>query len=189
MDMVKEQMPVVVVVSGLPASGKSTLSRRLSADLGLPLLSRDALKPAMADLAEVAGPDGGWRVGRSIDLLIDHMARRLLDVGIGMVIDSNFNWPEQMDKVRALVEERRPTCFEVCLWADPSVLRQRFIDRSEPPLTPELEPHFAKALARERVPVLSPPTPIRHFDTSDFGALDQAYQDLLEEIPSIQGHA
>ncbi len=41
--------PLVVVVSGAPATGKTTLARRLARDVGARLLSKDAIKEALAD--------------------------------------------------------------------------------------------------------------------------------------------
>ncbi|MBE8523062.1 AAA family ATPase [Amycolatopsis sp. H6(2020)] len=41
--------PAVIVVSGPPAVGKSTLARELATRLTLPLLSRDAIKEALFD--------------------------------------------------------------------------------------------------------------------------------------------
>ncbi len=41
--------PPLVLVHGAPATGKSTLARHVATALRLPLLSRDALKEAMAD--------------------------------------------------------------------------------------------------------------------------------------------
>lgn len=180
-------VPLLVIVSGLPAAGKSSLSRRLSTDLGLPLVSRDLLRPTLDPLAESA-PDsslGGWRVGRSLDQVINHFAHRLLDVGIGAVLDSNFNWPEQSQAVRDLVTERQPACFEICLWADSGVLRNRFISRADPPLSAELLPHFNRAVERPRVPVLRPPAPVVQFDTTDFGALEDGYPGLLDELKGM----
>jgi predicted kinase len=175
-------MPLLAIVSGLPAAGKSSLARRLSSDLSLPLISRDRLRPALDPLTETTPDDEYWRAGRSLDHVINHFADRLLDVGIGAVIDSNFNWPEQMQAVRDLVARRQPDCFEVCLWADPSVLRARFISRNDPPLTAELAPHFERAVTRPRLPVLDLPATIVEFNTTSFAPLEAGYSDLLEDM-------
>lgn len=39
----------VVLVTGVPAAGKSTLARALSARLGMPLLSKDRVKEVLYD--------------------------------------------------------------------------------------------------------------------------------------------
>ena len=49
---------IVVVVTGLPASGKTTLSRRLSEALRLPLLSKDLVKESLFDVLGVN--DRAW---------------------------------------------------------------------------------------------------------------------------------
>ncbi len=49
---------IVVVVTGLPASGKTTLSRRLSEALNLPLLSKDLIKESLFDVLGVN--DRAW---------------------------------------------------------------------------------------------------------------------------------
>src|ERR1700730_7917597 len=41
--------PLVVLVDGQPASGKTTLARHLAGHLGLPMISRDAITEALAD--------------------------------------------------------------------------------------------------------------------------------------------
>jgi ribosomal-protein-alanine N-acetyltransferase len=57
--------PLVVLVNGLPGSGKSTLATDLADELDLPLLSKDAIKEAVADhlpddVLERAQGSGSW---------------------------------------------------------------------------------------------------------------------------------
>ena len=57
--------PLVVLVNGLPGSGKSTLAADLADELGLPLLSKDAIKETVADhlpqdVLERAQGSGSW---------------------------------------------------------------------------------------------------------------------------------
>jgi predicted kinase len=47
--------PTYVVVSGPPASGKSTLARKLAPALGLPLFAKDTIKQALMDV--LGAPD------------------------------------------------------------------------------------------------------------------------------------
>lgn len=179
------QPPLLVVVSGLPAAGKSSLSRRLSAELSLPLVSRDRLRPSLDGVAGALGDESGWLIGRSLDQIINYFVHRLLDVGIGAVVDSNFNLPEQRQAVRDLVAEREPACVEICLWADPDVLRERFIARNDPPLTEDLAPYFDQVVNRPREPVLAPPASVLEFDTADFSALERAFPDLIERLSAL----
>ena len=165
-------MPFVVVVSGLPAAGKSTLAERLGRDLRIPVVCRDALRP---------GPFGDDTTRATTRLVLDALAAAL-DTSRGAVLDGNFNRPGHSDGLRELLESRRARVFEVCLWADADVLTTRFAERAEPPLTKELEPYFHKVLHRARTPVLPAADCIVEFDTTEFGALDEGYAGLLEAI-------
>ena len=175
--------PGLVVVSGYPAAGKSTLSKRLADELGFVFVSRDRMKPPMEPVLEALPDDAPMRVvGRTLDRLINHVIESVFDAGHGVVVDSNFNWPEQRTPIRTLVADREPPTFEICLWGDRDVLRQRFIDRAEPPMTPELDVIHAQAISRPREPVLGPPTPIVELDTTNLSVLGLAYPAIVTEI-------
>jgi adenylate kinase family enzyme len=52
----------LILVNGLPGSGKTTLSRQLGQALSVPVISKDELKEALADIA--AGKVGSGRLGQ-----------------------------------------------------------------------------------------------------------------------------
>lgn len=48
---------LVVLVNGLPGSGKTTLAKALADTLGLPLFSKDRVKETLADMLGVTPPN------------------------------------------------------------------------------------------------------------------------------------
>ena len=57
--------PVYVVVSGPPASGKSTLAPQLAAHLGLPLVAKDTIKDALMSVLDVPDVEASRQLGRA----------------------------------------------------------------------------------------------------------------------------
>ena len=56
--------PLLVLVTGLPCSGKTCVASRLSGELGLPMLAKDDIKEALFD---ALGYGGRERSGRGIE--------------------------------------------------------------------------------------------------------------------------
>lgn len=160
----------IIVVSGPPASGKSWWGALLRSEFGIPFLSRDDFKSPIYPLATEHGvPPGAAAEAVRTTWLIALGA--VLDANLNVVADGVFNYDAHVDAFRDFVRDRHVRCFELRLDGDRAALRTRFEQRADPPLTPELEPGLAVALAREYVPVV-PGAPSIEVDTSDLSIVD-----------------
>jgi predicted kinase len=79
-----------VVVTGPPATGKTTLAQRLSRDLGLPLAAKDAIKERLYDTLGAGDREWSRRLGRATFELMFHWLAEELRAGRSIVAEANF---------------------------------------------------------------------------------------------------
>jgi predicted kinase len=121
------QPPLLVVVTGAPGSGKTTIARALAVELRLPLLAKDDVKEALFD--ELGNGDREWsrKLGRATYEILFAVARRLLETGASCILESNFSDPAPL---RALPRARVVQIF--CNAPDEVVL-ERYAKRERHP--------------------------------------------------------
>ena len=119
-------MRQLVLVSGSPGAGKSTLARPLAASLDLPLLSKDAIKETLFDvLGHVADDDlvSSRRLGGAAMELLWRLAR----VCPAVVLEANFRSQSTDERQRVLALSSRP--IEVHCRVPPGVAAARYATR------------------------------------------------------------
>jgi predicted kinase len=140
--------PTLVIVSGAPGSGKTTLAHRLALDLRLPLLSKDELKEALADAMGVP-PDvpASMRLGAGAYAMLYLVAQQLLQARIGLIIESNFRRGVSEKELRPLLAWSDPGLIHCA--AAPEVVLRRYAERpaSEDRHPAHLDAQRAAALA------------------------------------------
>jgi predicted kinase len=119
--------PQLVLVTGAPASGKTTLADRLGPALCLPVLSRDRLKALLADaLQDPAATDVVLLRQTHVRLFFDLLAY-LLAAGPGLVAESALDVGLAPDDLRPALSRASAVVVHCDLPPDLSV--QRFSER------------------------------------------------------------
>ncbi|MFL5928614.1 MAG: AAA family ATPase [Gaiellaceae bacterium] len=116
-------LPRLVVVTGPPGAGKTTVAAALRARLGLPLIAKDALKETLGDALEF---DGDRHESQRLGVATFHVqfavVRELLAAGVSLIAEGNFrgSWFETLPPADIV---------QVYVSAAPGTLRERLLGR------------------------------------------------------------
>ncbi|NJN83481.1 MAG: ATP-binding protein [Caldilineaceae bacterium] len=122
--------PTLLIVTGPPAAGKTTLARRLAIDLSLPLFSKDAIKESLFDTLGTGDRAWSMKLGvASIELLFHTLAWQL---GAGNSVIAETAFIPEYDNARFLDLQRMHPCslMQIYVTASPAILAKRFKDRA-----------------------------------------------------------
>jgi predicted kinase len=124
--LVSDRLPTgtFVVVSGPPASGKTTLSGAIAPILGLPLIAKDTIKQALMTVLPVPDVSASRVVGRaSVAALLAVAAQS----SGGAVLESVWHRSYALDELRRLPGQ----VVEVFCRCDPVLAAERYAVRAE----------------------------------------------------------
>jgi hypothetical protein len=152
--------PRLVLVGGLPGTGKSTLAAGVADRLGWPLLRSDVVRKQLAGLPDRAATGAGYRQGiytgestaRTYAEMIGR-ARRALQLGESVVLDAS--WTD--DRWRLLAAQAAETTaselVELCCAAPVSVAAERLALRAAAGFDPsDATPEIARRMAEHADP-------------------------------------
>lgn len=124
-------MPHLVIVSGAPASGKTTISRRLEKDLGIPVLAKDDIKEMLFDRLPQYDRDWSTIEGRMAIAMMYGGASQLLDAGYHVMIESSFNLEHSRPEIEQMVANRAIDIVEVYCRLEQEVRQRRWDERTQ----------------------------------------------------------
>jgi predicted kinase len=117
--------PLLVVVTGPPASGKSSIARELAEELRIPFLSKDELKERLYE--EIgSGEELEDAIERSATAILYSVARSNLAVGVDVLVESNFD----RESDTAPLRELGARIVQVHCGGDTNALVRHFAERS-----------------------------------------------------------
>ena len=179
-------MPKLIIVTGRPGAGKSTLAKWLSKELQIPSVSKDNVREVLFD--RLGWEDRKWAqiLGRaSIDIMF-YVAERQLEVGKSLILDNAFDPKLSEGKLEALRTKYLVEIVQIVCNADADTLFRRFEERSisgnrHPGHGDEVVLTEMKTnLARDQSPVMEIKSKIIEIDTTDFSKIE--YQKILSQV-------
>ncbi len=177
---------LLIIVSGSPGAGKTTLARRIARELGLPLLARDDIKELLFDTLGWSDRQWSRKLGLASWRVLYHLLEELLKANQSLVVESNFRKEFASKELGALQRKYRFETVQVLCRADGEVLLERFKQRAE---SGERHPghvdhlnydEFEAVLRQGGWDVLEIDGRVVTVDTTDFAAMD--YGQIVNDI-------
>lgn len=129
--MSTSDQPIVIIVGGSPASGKSTIAEFLAQEFHLPFLSRDMFKESLMDTLGSPNQERSHQLGAAAYAIMAIMQERLLEAGVGAVLESNFTRGVSEADLQAVVAKSNAVAIYCTASLEES--RRRFVERAAGP--------------------------------------------------------
>lgn len=122
--------PLLVVITGRPCTGKSTLAKSIAASLNLPLLAKDDIKERLFD--HLGARDRAWsrRLGLATFDLMFYFMELQLSAAHSLAAEAPFYPRFHLEKFRQMQQRCPYQPFVIELVTESETLIQRFTRRS-----------------------------------------------------------
>jgi predicted kinase len=121
--------PLLVLIGGAPAIGKTTLSRYLSEKLAVPVISKDMIRDVLIDAFAIQSWEESKTVSVPAFLIYYAVIGQLLGAGVSVIADCNFHRGVSERDVTPLMA--RADCVLIHLQAPRDIATQRFDTRAQ----------------------------------------------------------
>jgi cytidylate kinase len=186
----QHEQPTIILITGHPATGKTTLAEALSDHFAMPVITKDAFKERSFDTLGYSDKAWSLKVSAASHRIIDYLLEQELAANRSLILESNFK-PEIDDQRFQRIRTRHPSIWiQVLCWARGDVLFERYMARQE---SAERHPGHAEiataeetrlAMGSGKADVLTMPDMTFEFDTTDLSAV--AYDGLIRQIETAR---
>ena len=121
-----------ILVTGIPAAGKSTMAEALSERLKLPVISKDTIKELLFDNVGFQSRAEKVKLGIASMEIMYYAAGQLMKAGQPFILENNFEYSSEQG-MKNLLEKFQYSALTITLTGDYKVIYQRFLERESSP--------------------------------------------------------
>ena len=120
-----------ILVTGIPAAGKSTMAEAMSKRFKLPVISKDAIKELLFDNVGFQSRAEKVNLGIASMEIMYYVADQLMGAGQSFILENNFESSEH--GIKNLLEKYQYSVLTITLTGDYKMIYQRFLERESSP--------------------------------------------------------
>ena len=117
-----------IIIAGMPASGKTTISKKLSEAFGFPILEKDAIKEELFDVIGFQEYSQKRLMDVAATAVLLRCADSLLGSGSNLIMVNNFRDTVQQ-QVQDMLRRNDCQCVTVFFSGDADVFYKRYVER------------------------------------------------------------
>ena len=121
-----------ILMTGIPAAGKSTMAKVMSEKLKLPVISKDTIKELLFDNVGFQSRAEKVKLGIASMEIMYYVAGQLMKVGQPFILENNFEYSSEQG-IRSLLEQYQYSTLTITLTGDYKVIYHRFLERESSP--------------------------------------------------------
>lgn len=118
----------MIVLTGMPASGKSTVAAKLADALSLPVLAKDEFKEALFDTIGFSCYAEKRKLDHAANAVLLKAAEAMLRSGQSVILDNNFDGAAA-EALNTLTERMGARCVTVFFGGDTEAFYRRYVER------------------------------------------------------------
>jgi len=119
---------IIIFVSGLLASGKTTFSEYLSDKLHVMLLNKDHIKEILCEAIGFTNRTENLKLSDATHQLMRHITEKSMKIGLPIILESNFN-PSDAIYFENEIQKYGYKSITIMLTGDKEILFERFMKR------------------------------------------------------------
>lgn len=164
----------IIIIAGMPASGKSTVAAKISKAFGYPILEKDAIKEELFDTIGFTNYAEKRRHDVAATAVLLRCTDALLQGGSSFICVNNFR-PEVQAQLQEILDRNECKCVTVFFGGDADEFYKRYVERDQKHL-------------RHLGHVLQDHYPPREGDSLDYTMTRQEFAEKFEQLGMADFH-